>query len=185
MTGLTPQQEANLARRCDQCWKPHRECQCVTFEGVHGHSYAGGGPAESQATWGDHAPDHRTWWGWALKNALDEAARLADVLPGSPAWQAWDRHARTLRDDLHDLGYDYPFAPAPQHPPEYKQIWLWAERGYYVQVLAADPVTLTGFIVFPNPAPEEMSGACNWERELLTYAYPDVKAFIDAVALNN
>lgn len=111
MTGLTAQQEANLARRCDQCWKPYRECQCVTFEGVHGHSYAGGGPAESQATWGDHAPDHRTWWGWALKNAMDEATRLADTLPGSPAAQAWLLHAVVLRDDLHALGYDYPFAP--------------------------------------------------------------------------
>ncbi|GAQ23951.1 endonuclease/exonuclease/phosphatase [Deinococcus grandis] len=111
---LTPEQERNLARRCDQCWKPRRACQCVTFEGVHGHAYAGGGPAETQATWGDHSPDHRTWWGRALRTATEEAARLADVLPGSPAAQAWLLHAVALRGDLHALGYDYPFAPLPQ-----------------------------------------------------------------------
>lgn len=114
---LTLEQERNLARRCDQCWKPRRECGCVTFEGVHGHCYAGGGPAETQAEWGYQSPDHRTWWGWALKTSLDEAARLAEALPGSPAAQAWLRHAVALREDLHALGYDYPFAPLSQRMP--------------------------------------------------------------------
>lgn len=114
---LTPEQERNLAEPCERCWKPYRECHCVTFEGVHGHAYANGGPAATLAEPNYMSPDHRTWWGWSLKGALDEAARLAQVKPGSPAWQAWDRHARILRDDLHALGYDYPFAPLPQRVP--------------------------------------------------------------------
>lgn len=150
MIALTPRQEANLARRCDQCWKPHRECQCVTFEGVHGHSYANGGPAATLAEPNYMSPNHRTWWGWSLKSALDEAARLADTMPGSPAWQAWDRHARILRDDLHALGYDYPFAPRPQRVTiELEQdlidqlTALAAERGVTLQQLIRTGLGLT------------------------------------------
>ena len=107
--------------RCDECWKPHMECRCVTYEGVHGHAYGYGRhtPESSLRDWygDDIFISHKTWWGWSLKAAKEESERLAQRLPGSPAHRAWRKHYLVLRNDLSRLGYVYDFAPITRPTP--------------------------------------------------------------------
>lgn len=102
--------------RCDMCWNVQQNCICVTYEGVHGHSYAHGRHTPSGSLHDDWGlMPHKTWWGCALKSAKDESERLAAKYPGSRMWFAWRKHYLVMRNDLSQLGLRYDFAPI-EHP---------------------------------------------------------------------
>lgn len=90
---------------CDECGEGVYGCHCVSYEGVHGLSYRGGGPLETidEPHYGPRG--HRGWWLDSLNISEGEAARLGALYPGTPAHQAWAKHAEVLRADLAVLGY--------------------------------------------------------------------------------